>query len=162
MSAITEQIHQLHDDMAVILKLRRVTIAQAIFQHVAHSNIQTLIIYGTHDEQGRDALVTSTTNDKLTPDACVIPPEDFMYHADDKRGFDLSENGNAGMAAFLESGIEWDDLMALLDEIKQWHKDIVHVFDLEVGGPALFINADGCWITDIVYAKPEEKEAAPQ
>ena len=161
MSAITEQIHQLHDDVGVILKLRRVTLAQAIFQQVAHSNIQTLIIYGTHDDQGREALVTSTVTDKLTPDACAITAEEFMYHSNDEHGFNLSEHGNAGMAAFLESGIEWDDLMAILDEIKQWHYDIVHVFDLEVGGPALFINADGCWVTDIVYAEPEE-EAAPQ
>ena len=160
MTTITEQLDTLHADIEVLSKIKRQTMADTIMQAFEGSNIKTLVIKAAQLDNGRLTSQISVCDEVLN-DGDMVAGDGLIHHRRPDGTFDMAEHGNASVKQFLDFGIEWNDLMVLVNEIAINIHDIMFVFEFEADNRAgLYITADGYWVAEVLPI--DISDTAPQ
>jgi hypothetical protein len=161
MNTIFDHLAQLETEVAVLYKVKRQFLADAIMRLVAGSNIH-LIRIQVQPADGNRFRTTIAISDELPENMedYVGTDDELTHHALEDGTFDIAEHGNEGIKSFLEYGIEWNEWQLAVAEINHHLPNLVTVFDLPIDDHhALHITAGGYWIAKD-QPKTEEQPAA--
>lgn len=143
MSAIFEETEQFHNDVDVLVKIRQPAFAQAIFDNFVGSNIQTI---GVSLED--DCIAIFTYRQKLIRNDYINFDASYSFENNINEKLDITQHGNAGIAAFLEEGIELSVVDNLHNELNECIETLAILFDLKDNENVLMITSDDFWLVN--------------